>query len=67
MKEYELNVYLDVISDPVKCAYDTTNYKDLLEIQRIIKIFQINKEQHNHHKHFSIKNLVALKVQLSNN
>ncbi len=67
MKEHELNAYLNVVSDPIKCAYDISNRKNLQEIQRIIRIFEINKEQQNHHKYFSIKNLVALKLQLSNN
>ena len=67
MKEHELNAYLDIIPDPVKSVYSTSSNKDLQEIQRIIRIFDINKQQKNHHKYFSIKNLIALKLQLSNN
>ena len=67
MKEHELNAYLDIIPDPIKSVYSTASNKDLQEIQRIIRIFDINKQQKNHHKYFSIKNLIALKLQLSNN
>ena len=41
--------------------------KDLEEIQRIIRIFNIADEQHNKHTMLSIKNLATFKLVLSNN
>ncbi len=67
MKEHELNALVGVVADPIKCAYDVSNHKNLHEIQRIIRIFNINKQQQNKHQFFSIKNLVAFKLVLSNN
>ena len=67
MKEHELNALVGIVTDPIKCAYNLSNNKDLNEIQRIIRVFEINKEQDNKHKYFSLKNLVAFKLVLSNN
>jgi len=67
MKEHELNALIGVVADPIRCAYDISNGRNLQEIQRIIRIFEINKQQKNKHKYFSIKNLVAFKLVLSNN
>ena len=41
--------------------------KDLEEIQRIIRIFNISEEQHNKHAMLSIKNLATFRLVLSNN
>ena len=67
MKEQELNTLMSVVSDPIENVYKIESYKDLAEIQRIIRIFDISKEQHNKHTMFSIKNLAALRLVLSNN
>ena len=67
MKEHELNALVGIVADPIKCVYNIKTDKDLIEIQRIIKIFEINKEQDNKHRSFSLKNLVALRLVLSNN
>lgn len=67
MKEHELNALVGIVTDPIKCAYNISTHKELNEIQRIIRIFEINKEQDNKHKYFSLKNLVAFKLVLSNN
>lgn len=67
MKEHELNTLMGVVSDPISCAYNTSDYKSLQEIQRIIRIFDINNKQKNKHPYLSIKNLVALRLVLSNN
>ena len=67
MREEELNAAMSVISDPIKNAYVIKSRQDIEEIQRIIRIFNINKEQKNKHRMLSIKNLATLKLVLSNN
>ncbi len=67
MKEHELNTIMDVVADPIKNVYDVSNRKNLQEIQRIIRIFQINEEQNLKNKLFAIKSLATLKLVLSNN
>ena len=67
MKEQELNTLMSVVSDPIENVYRIDTYKDLAEIQRIIRIFDISKEQHNKPTMLSIKNLAALRLVLSNN
>lgn len=67
MQEHELNTIMDVVSDPIKNVYDISSRKNLAEIQRIIRIFQINKEQNNNTKLSAIKKIASLKLVLSNN
>ena len=67
MKEHELNALMGVVSDPISCVYDISDSKNLREIQRIIRIFDINNKQRNKHKILSIRNLVAFRLVLSNN
>lgn len=67
MKEQELNTIMGVISDPIHNVYKINSRKDIDEIQRIIRIFQINESQKNKHRMLSIKNLATLKLVLSNN
>jgi hypothetical protein len=67
MKEQELNTLMSVVTDPINNVYKIDSYKDLAEIQRIIRIFNISDEQHNKHTMLSIKNLAALRLVLSNN
>ena len=67
MKEHELNTIMDVVSDPIKNVYDISNRKNLQEIERIIRIFNINKEQKFKHKLFALKNLSTLRLVMSNN
>ena len=45
MNEQELNTLMSVVSDPIKNVYRIESYKDLAEIQRIIRIFNISEEQ----------------------
>ena len=59
MKEQELNTLMSVVSDPIKNVYKIESRKDLEEIQRIIRIFNIAENQHN--------NLATLRLVLSNN
>ena len=67
MKEQELNTLMSVVSDPINNVYKINSRKDLEEIQRIIRIFNISKEQHNKHTMLSIKNLATFRLVLSNN
>jgi hypothetical protein len=67
MNEHELNTILAVVSDPINNVYDLSSRKNLAEIQRIIRIFQINEEQNVKNKMFAIKNLATFKLVLSNN
>ncbi len=67
MNERELNTIMGVISDPEKNVYDLKDRKNVEEIQRIIRIFDISHEQEIKHKLFSIKNLATFKLVLSNN
>ena len=55
MKEQELNTLMSVVADPIENVYKIESYKDLAEIQRIIRIFDISEEQHNKHTMLSIK------------
>ena len=68
MREKELSILMGVIADPDKNVYDTSNRKNMEEIQRMIRIFNITEEQNiRKHRLLSIKNVATLKVVLSNN
>ena len=67
MNEEQLNGVLGTISEPVKNAYILSSSKQIEEIQRIVRIFNINEEQKNKHKMLSIKNLATMKIVFSNN
>ncbi len=67
MNERELNTIMGVISDPEKNVYNLNDRKNVEEIQRIIRIFNISHDQEIKHKLFSIKNLATFKLVLSNN
>lgn len=67
MKEYELNALLGVIQDPINNVYNLKSYKDSYEIERMIRIFNMAKEQKNKHRMLSIRNIATLKIVLSNN
>lgn len=67
MKEQELTAAMSVITDPIENVYKLETRQDIEEIQRIIRIFNINKEQKNKHRMLSIKNLATLRLVLSNN
>lgn len=67
MKESELNAMMAVVADPIKNVYKFETQKDIAEIQRICRIFEISKNQKNKHKMLSIKHLATLKLVLSNN
>lgn len=67
MKEQELNTLMSVVSDPICNVYKFESRKDVEEIQRMIRIFDIAETQRNKHKMFSIKNLATFRLVLSNN
>lgn len=67
MNEEQLAEVLGTINEPVKNAYIAKNRLQVEEIQRIIRIFNINQEQKNKHKMLAIKNLATMKVLYSNN
>ena len=67
MNEEQLNAVLGTISEPVKNKYVTSTRKEVAEVQRIMRIFEINEEQKNKHLMLSIKNLATMRVVFSNN
>jgi hypothetical protein len=67
MNELQLNGVLGTISEPVKNVYKLNSSKQINEIQRIVRIFNINEEQKNKHKMLSIKNLATMRIVFSNN
>lgn len=67
MKEQELNTMMSVVSDPIHNVYKINSRKDIEEIQRMVRIFNIAEEQGNKHRLLSIKNLATLRLVLSNN
>lgn len=67
MKEQELNTLMSVVTDPICNVYKFDSRKDIEEIQRMVRIFNIAETQHNKHRMLSIKNLATLKLVLSNN
>ena len=67
MKETELNTLMSVVSDPINNVYKLDSRKEIEEIQRMVRIFEISKLQKNKHKLLSIKNMATLKLVLSNN
>lgn len=67
MKEQELNTLMSVVSDPICNVYKISSRKDIDEIQRMVRIFDIAQNQDNKHKMFAIKNLATFRLVLSNN
>lgn len=67
MKEQELNTIMSVVSDPINNVYKLESRKDIEEIQRIVRIFNIAENQQNKHRMLSIKNLATFRLVLSNN
>lgn len=67
MKEQELNTIMSVVTDPINNVYKFESRKDVEEIQRIMRIFDISENQQNKHRMLSIKNLATFKLVLSNN
>ena len=67
MNEEQLSLVLGTTSEPVNNVYRLNSFKEINEIQRLIRIFNINNEQKNKHKMLAIKNLATMRVVYSNN
>ena len=67
MNEQQLNGILGTIAEPVKNVYKLSSRKQTAEIQRICRIFEINKEQKIKHQMLSLKNLAIMKTVISSN
>ena len=70
MKEKDLTTVMGVISDPIHNVYKLESRKDFEEIQRMLRIYQITKQQKaelKRHRMLAIKNLPTLRLVLSNN
>lgn len=67
MTEQELYATMSVIPDPINNVYKINSRKEIEEIQRICRIFNIAETQGNKHKMLSIKNLATFRLVLSNN
>lgn len=67
MNEREINTLFDIVTEPVKNAYVVDSVKKMQEIQRIIRVFDITKEQKQTFKQISARGLVAFKMLVSNN
>jgi hypothetical protein len=67
MNELELNAIFDIVADPVKNAYKVTKPRDLDEIHRMIKVFNLVNAQKADCAKISARGLVAFKMLVSNN
>ena len=67
MNEEQLNRVFGTISEPVNNVYILHSRKEIEEIQRIIRIFNIHQEQKIKHKMLSIRKLAAMRIVYSNN
>ena len=67
MNERELNTLFNIVTEPEKDAYLLNDNEKVSEIQRIIRIFEISREQKQSFKQISARGLVAFKMLVSNN
>lgn len=67
MNILELDSVLGTISEPEKNVYKLSSRSQIEEIQRICRVFGINKEQNNKHKMLSLKNLASMRTVYSSN
>ena len=67
MRELELNTIMGVIADPEKSALDIHNKKLVADVERLIRIMEINKSQDNKHRLFAIRSMATMRLVLSNN
>ena len=67
MREFELNTIMGVVTDPIKSAVDLNDKKLVADIERIIRVLKINKQQANKHRLLSLRNMAAMHLVLSNN
>ncbi len=67
MREFELNTIMGVIADPIKSALNIRDKRLVSDIERIVRVMEISKQQANKHKMLSIKNMATMHLVLSNN
>lgn len=67
MKETEIKALFDITIDPIKNVYDISSRDNRQEIERIIRIFNIVKEQRKTCARISARGLVAFRMLVSNN
>ena len=67
MNERELNTLFNIVTEKKKNAYLLNDNEKVSEIQRIIRIFEISREQKQSFKQISARGLVAFKMLVSNN
>ena len=67
MREFELNTIMGVIADPEKSALDLNDKKLVADVERIVRVLVINKEQSNKQHLLSLRNMATMHLVLSNN
>ena len=67
MTEVELNALFNISPEKVKNVYATNTIKSQEEIRRIVKIFNIAKEQRKTSKKISARGLAAFRAILVSN
>lgn len=68
MTEVELNALFNISQEKVKNVYVTNSIKDVEEIRRMVRIFNIAKEQKKDSKAISARGLAAFRtILISNN
>ena len=67
MNEAEIKAIFDITTDPVKNVYDISTRDNRQEIERIIRIFNIVRDQRKTCSRISARGLVAFKMLVSNN
>lgn len=67
MREFELNTIMGVIADPVKSAIDLNDKKLVADVERLVRVLELNKEQSNKHRLLSLRNMASMHLVLSNN
>ncbi len=67
MNERTINTLFGIVSDPIENVYNIKDKKQLAEIQRIVRIFNITQEQKEMSGKISARGLVAFKMLVSNN
>lgn len=68
MTEVELNVLFNITPERIKNVYRVDSAKNVQEIQKIVKIFQIANEQRTTSKAISARSLAPFKaILISNN
>ena len=67
MRELELNTIMGVIADPERSMLNIHDKKLVADLERLVKIMEINKAQDNKHRLLAIKNMATMKLLLSNN